>query len=151
VTLKFRNLEVDPSDPVEQWGPEGLLAAGDRGEVEDWARIYAAVDRDPYGDVAQTLLEDVAGTASTRGVAEIMVRHVHEARAQAHSRDKGEIARQVRALVAASGMSSADFARRIGTSASRLSTYANGRVTPNAALMLRMERVSNAARDAQHS
>jgi hypothetical protein len=88
VTLKFRNLEVDPSDPVEQWGPEGLLAAGDRGEVEDWARIYAAVDRDPYGGVAQTLLEDVAETASTRGVAEIMVRHVHEARAQAIRRTR---------------------------------------------------------------
>jgi len=36
----------------------------------------------------------------------------------------------------------AAFAEAIGTSPSRLSTYANGRVAPSATLLLRMERVA---------
>jgi transcriptional regulator with XRE-family HTH domain len=36
----------------------------------------------------------------------------------------------------------AEFASQIGTSTSRLSTYATGKVTPSAALMLRMSRVA---------
>ncbi len=35
----------------------------------------------------------------------------------------------------------AEFASRIGTSTSRLSTYAAGKVTPSAALMLRIRRL----------
>ena len=38
-------------------------------------------------------------------------------------------------------MSKSTFARRIGTSGSRLSTYLNGSVVPSAALMVRMRRV----------
>lgn len=43
-----------------------------------------------------------------------------------------------------SGLSRAEFASRVGTSASRLSTYVSGRVTPSAALLLRMRRVADA-------
>jgi transcriptional regulator with XRE-family HTH domain len=35
-----------------------------------------------------------------------------------------------------------DFALRLGTSRPRLSTYMSGKVTPSAALMLRMHRVA---------
>ena len=49
--------------------------------------------------------------------------------------------REVEALVSESGLSLAEFASRIGTSRSRLSTYRSGRVTPSAALLLRMERL----------
>lgn len=41
-------------------------------------------------------------------------------------------------LVRASGLSRAEFASRIGISASRLSTYVTGKVTPSAALLLRI-------------
>jgi transcriptional regulator with XRE-family HTH domain len=52
---------------------------------------------------------------------------------------------EVRRLVDESGLTRADFASRIGTSASRLSTYVNGKVTPSAALLLRMK--ENAQRE----
>lgn len=39
-------------------------------------------------------------------------------------------------------LSRAQFASQIGTSASRLSTYVNGKVTPSAALLVRMRRVA---------
>jgi transcriptional regulator with XRE-family HTH domain len=47
----------------------------------------------------------------------------------------------VRNAVARSGLSKAQFAARIGTSPSRLSTYLNGKVTPSAALMVRVRRL----------
>lgn len=40
-----------------------------------------------------------------------------------------------------SALSRADFARAVGTSRSRLSTYCTGSVTPSTALLLRMSQV----------
>ena len=37
-----------------------------------------------------------------------------------------------------SGLTQRDFARRMGTSASRVSTYVNGLVTPSASMMIRI-------------
>jgi transcriptional regulator with XRE-family HTH domain len=45
-------------------------------------------------------------------------------------------------LVRRSGLTRTEFASQIGTSPSRLSTYATGKVTPSAILMLRMARVA---------
>ena len=42
-----------------------------------------------------------------------------------------------------SGLSRADFGSQIGTSASRLSTYASGKVTPPATLMLRIRQLAD--------
>ena len=39
----------------------------------------------------------------------------------------------------------AEFAAAVGTSASRLSTYLNGKVTPSAALLVRIERTANSS------
>jgi len=44
-------------------------------------------------------------------------------------------------FLALSGLSQRDFAARLGTSASRLSTYLNGKVTPGADLLIRAERI----------
>jgi transcriptional regulator with XRE-family HTH domain len=48
-------------------------------------------------------------------------------------------------LIEESGLSRREFASHIGTSTSRLSTYATGKVTPSAALMLRMRSVNEGA------
>jgi hypothetical protein len=55
-------------------------------------------------------------------------------RANAEDAERVAVADQVRDLVAASGLSMAEFASRIGTSRSRLSTYRSGWVAPSAAL-----------------
>ena len=54
--------------------------------------------------------------------------------------ERGAVAREVAKLVENSGLSRAEFATRVGTSTSRLSTYITGKVTPSAALLLRMRR-----------
>jgi transcriptional regulator with XRE-family HTH domain len=54
------------------------------------------------------------------------------------------MAAEIRDLVSESGLSAQDFAERIGTSRSRLSTYMSGKVVPSATLMIRMRRVGGA-------
>jgi transcriptional regulator with XRE-family HTH domain len=56
-------------------------------------------------------------------------------------REREVVAAEVRRLRAASGVSGREFAARIGTWPSRLSTYASGKVVPSAALMVRMRQV----------
>ena len=71
MAVKFRNIDADPSAPVETWGFEGLLAAVDRGSLAEWRRIIAAVRADPYGEVAETLA-DVLDLAQDPGVVAAM-------------------------------------------------------------------------------
>lgn len=66
MALAFRNLDVSPYAPVEEWGFEGLLAAVDLGDLTDWRRIAAAVARAPRGEVAD-LLEKVCEAAEDSG------------------------------------------------------------------------------------
>jgi DNA-binding transcriptional regulator YiaG len=111
--LKFRNVTASPSDPVESWPFEGVLAAVERGTLPDW-RLEGVVNR---------------------------------AREMAADSERAEVATEVRNLVSASGLSQQDFAARLGTSRSRLSTYMSGKVVPSAALIVRMRRVARQVSD----
>lgn len=51
------------------------------------------------------------------------------------------VARRIRDAIALSGLSQKEFANLMGTSASRLSTYASGKVCPSAAFLVRAEQV----------
>jgi hypothetical protein len=42
---KFRNIAASPSDPVETWPFEGILAAVERGTLPDWRRLATAPRR----------------------------------------------------------------------------------------------------------
>ena len=52
------------------------------------------------------------------------------------------MAAEVTRLLVTSGMSRAEFVSAIGTSVSGLSTYLSGKVSPSAALLVRMRRVA---------
>ena len=67
---------------------------------------------------------------------------MERARKLAADSEREDVASEVRNLVGRSGLSKQDFAERIGTSRSRLSTYMSGKVVPSAALMVRMRRVA---------
>ncbi|MGH3563331.1 MAG: helix-turn-helix domain-containing protein [Mycobacterium sp.] len=139
--LTFRNLNVTPDDPVEKWGVEGLLAAIDRGSLPHWRRIAAAFRSDPWGKVAQDL-EQALGLAEDAGVAATLRRVLASARQDVDACARAEVQRRLRQLVENSGLTAAEFARRLGTSASRMSTYLSGKVVPSAALLVRSETVS---------
>jgi DNA-binding transcriptional regulator YiaG len=135
--LAFRNLNVDPSEPVAQWPTEAVQAALERGDLADWRRLAAEVDRAPWGRTARQI-EEVLSHSRPYGVAELMESVVARARARAERREREEVAAEIRHAIQQSGLSHAEFASRIGTSASRLSTYAKGRVVPSATLMVRI-------------
>ena len=144
MSLVFRNVDADPSAPVRSWPYEALVIAIERGTVADWARITAEIRRDPWGPVARQV-EEHLGYAPRSGVGALLSRAIDSAREEAERSERAEVAVTVDGFVRESGLTTAEFARRVGTSRSRLSTYRSGRVTPSAALLVRMRRVSREA------
>jgi DNA-binding transcriptional regulator YiaG len=139
--LKFRNITASPDDPVDTWPFEGILAAVERGTLPDWRRLAAVIQADPWGPVAQQVLQAIR-LSRPYGTAELLEGMVARARKLAADSEREDVAAEVRNLVGRSGLSKQDFAERIGTSRSRLSTYMSGKVVPSAALMVRMRRVA---------
>lgn len=135
--LRFRNIDVDPDAPVEDWGFEGLLSAVDRGGFRDWQKVVAAFRRDPWGPVARVLEREVFEVAESSGVVGAMRTALGIARAEMQATEQQAVAAGLEELFQCSGMTRAQFADRLGTSQSRLSTYLSGKVTPSASLMVR--------------
>ena len=99
------------------------------------------IQAEPWGPVARRV-EQVLAYSRPYGVAMAMERVIARSRDAADASERQTVAAEVDALVRASGLSRAEFASRIGTSPSRLSTYATGKVTPSAALLARMRRAA---------
>ena len=139
MTVSFRNVDAAPSDPVATWPYEGLVTMIERGLIADWESLIAELRRSPWGPTARRV-ESYLGYAEPSATARLFTLILERARADAEADERAEVAARVRAAIATSGMTAAAFADAIGTSPSRLSTYASGRVVPSAALLLRMER-----------
>lgn len=142
--LAFRNVDATVSDPVETWPFEAVLTALERGGLNEWRRLAAAIRAQPWGRTARDVEQAVA-VAHPFGVSEVMLDVIAQARADAEASERADVAAEVRDLVARSGRTQAQFAADVGTSASRLSTYATGKVTPSAAMLVRMRRASVSA------
>lgn len=139
MVLAFRNVDASPADPVQDWPFEGVLAALERGGLDEWRRLSQAIRADPWGQVSR-YVEQAVAVAHPYGISEVMTDIVTEARRDAEMSERAEVATTVRALIAASGRTQARFAADLGTSASRLSTYASSSVVPSAAMLVRMRR-----------
>jgi DNA-binding transcriptional regulator YiaG len=140
-TLTFRNVEGSPEDPVSDWPVEAIQTALERGSLSHWRRLAEEIREQPWGRVARGV-EEVLTYSRPYGVGDAMERVIARARQDAEEAERGAVAEEVEALARASGVSRAEFASMIGTSASRLSTYATGKVIPSAALLVRMREVS---------
>jgi|SRR5450755_103565 len=142
--LKFRNITASPDDPVETWPFEGVLAAVERGTLPDWRRLARAIRADPWGSVARQVTESLR-LCSPYGTTELLQGVIDLARRQAADSERAEVACEISSLVRSSGLSQQEFAERIGTSRTRLSTYMSGKVVPSAALVVRMRRLAHAS------
>ena len=140
--LHFRNVEADPRDAVATWPFEALAAAIDRGLVDDWRPVFAEIRRSPWGPTARRV-ERYLGLRDPDGVNTLFTLAIERARRDFERTDRDTVAARVRAAVERSGMTRAEFASMVGTSASRLSTYLSGKVTPSAAMLVRIERTSD--------
>lgn len=140
-TLAFRNVDASPADPVSEWPLEAIQTALERGGLSDWRRLAAAIQAEPWGPVARRV-EEVLTYSRPYGISLAFERAIGQSRDDAETVEREAVAAEIRGLLAQSNLSQAEFASQLGTSASRLSTYASGKVTPSAALMLRMRRVA---------
>jgi transcriptional regulator with XRE-family HTH domain len=141
MALAFRNVDVSPEDPVEEWPLEAVSTVLERGGLSHWQRLAQAIRMEPWGRVARAV-EEALAYSRPYGVAPLMERTIASAREAAEGSEREVVAAEVTGLIEASGLSRAEFASRVGTSASRLSTYVNGKVTPSAAMLVRMRRVA---------
>lgn len=142
MALAFRNLTITPDAPVSTWPTEAVQTALERGDLADWHRIVVEIRADPWGKTARQV-EEVLSHSRPYGVADAMKAVLSRARERAEASERAAVAAEVREAVKRSGLSRAEFASRIGTSASRLSTYAAGKVIPSATLMLRIRYVAD--------
>lgn len=139
--LAFRNVDASPRAPVSSWPVEAIQTALERGGISDWRRLAAEIQDQPWGTLARRI-EGVLAYSRPYGIDKAMERVISGAREAAEATERETVAAEVNDLIRASGLSRTEFASRMGTSPSRLSTYATGKVVPSAALLLRMRRVS---------
>ena len=148
--LQFRNVEADPTDDVRTWPYEALVTAIDRGLVPDWRPIFTEIRRSPWGPVARRVGRYLE-YREPDGVGTLFALAIERARTSADQADRADAAARVRAAVERAGVTRAEFAALVGTSASRLSTYLSGKVVPSAALLVRIERTADHSADEPRS
>jgi predicted XRE-type DNA-binding protein len=136
-SLTFRNVDASPDDPVSAWPIEAVQTALERGSLSDWRHLAAEIHARPWGPMARRI-ESILSYSRPYGVAKAMERVISLARSRVEEEEREAVAAEVGKLIGTSGLSRAEFASQIGTSPSRLSTYATGKVTPSATLMIRM-------------
>jgi hypothetical protein len=139
MALHFRNVDASPDDDITTWPYEALVTVIERGLVPDWQPVFTEIRRNPWGLVARRV-DQIASVTDDDAVGQLFSLALARARAEAEADERAEVAQRVRSAIAASGLPAAAFAAQVGTSASRLSTYATGRVTPSAAMLVRIER-----------
>jgi hypothetical protein len=132
----------DFDQPVEFWPTATIRSALQGGDIDTWKRIAAALKRDPYGRTARQVEEVLEGTRPY-GISKALWEVLDRARTHLDANERGEVARHVRVLIDRSGLGQQEFASRIGVAAEDLITYLDGSVSPSAALMIRMRRLSD--------
>ena len=119
-----------------------MQAALERGGLRYWSRLAEAIRLDPWGPTARAV-EQVLSHSRPYGVAELMEQVIADARQAAGAAERAAVAEEICSLWRASGLTREEFASRVGTSASRMSTYMSAKVVPSAALIVRMRRMAS--------
>ncbi len=141
MSTRFRNIDFNPTAPMDQWPAEAIETLIDRGSLSDWRRLADAIRRNPWGPAARTA-ETVAGWGEHYGVDALMSSVIRLARADLTRRGRAAYAAQIRSWRAQAGMTLSQFALAAGTSAPRLSAYENAKVAPTTDVLGRLHHVA---------
>jgi DNA-binding transcriptional regulator YiaG len=141
MTLHFRNLDFDPTAPLDRWPTEAIETVIDRGSLSDWRALAQAIRRNPWGPAARTA-ETVAGWDEHYGADALMIGVIRHAREDIALAGRAEYAARIRTWRTQTGMTLRQFARAAGTSASRLSDYENAKVAPTTDVLARLSHVA---------
>lgn len=131
--------EAGPSAPLS--APSDLARLIREGNARSWRAALAPVAANPWGPYGEHLAR-LATEARLPLVARWLIDCRKVYRLRQEEQERLTIAREIRRLIAISGCSQRQFAAYVGTSPSRLSTYATGKVTPSAAMLLRIQRAA---------
>ena len=121
---------------------EQLMDMVHHGNARRWRAALLPLIESPWGPYGEHILK-LTKEAELDVIVEILEECRKVYRHRQEQRERDAIAREIRRLVAISGLTQRQFASQIGTSPSRLSTYVNGRVIPSAAMLLRIRRVAH--------
>jgi len=138
MVVAFRNLTTTWNDPIDLWPYEAVVTTMERGLVSDWQPILQDLRKRPFGRIA-SYVAHYAQDPGDKASAAFFLEALHRARAAQEQTERDEVVRRIRQAIEVSGLSQAEFAKAMGTSGSRLSTYLSGQVTPSASLLVRME------------
>jgi hypothetical protein len=141
VSIAFRNVDVEPGSSPDEWPFEAVLAALERGALSDWRVLAAAVRDQPWGPCAQAI-DAIVSWGELGAVGTLFAETLRRARVDFDRTTAERYGAWIRNVRRSLGMSLREFAPRIGTSASRLSSYEQGAVAPGVAILGRVERIS---------
>lgn len=142
VSMRFLVQGVDDQPPATPIGSvEEFLHCFASASLPEWRRHLVHYAVEPWAPYARQLA-DLAEEAGHEGYRDGMRLFLAALRDETILGERQTIAAEVRRLVDESGLSRRDFARRVGTSASRLSSYAMGGTTPSAAMFVRIRRAA---------
>ena len=79
MTVRFRNLDLDTSQPMDEWPAEAIETVIDRGSISDWRKLAQTIRRNPWGPAARTT-EIIAGWGEHYGVDVLMSEVIRRAR-----------------------------------------------------------------------
>lgn len=139
--MRFRNLELDATLPLDQWPAEAVETLIDRGTLSDWRKLADAIRRNPWGHVARTA-ETVTTWGEHYGVDALISNVIRHAREDISVRGRAEYAAIICSWRNQTGMTLREFARAAGTSASRLSDYEHAKVAPTTDVLARLSYVA---------
>ena len=137
MTVLLRNVDADLTLNPREWPFEALVTVITRGLIPDWQPIFREMRARPWGRLAKRV-EAAIALDPDDPASKLFGIIMNKARSAREERDRQAVATQVREAISRSGKTQQQFAANIGTSASRLSTYASGSVTPSAAMLLRI-------------
>jgi transcriptional regulator with XRE-family HTH domain len=142
MTMRFRNLDLDTTQPMDSWPAEAIETVLDRGSLSDWRRLAHAIRSNPWGPAARTA-ETVAGWGEHYGADALITSVIRHAREDLTHRGRADYAAQIRSWRIQSSMTLHQFALAAGTSASRLSDYENAKVAPTTDVLGRLGHVAD--------
>ncbi len=138
MSLAIRNVDVDLDTPPDIWPLEALVTVLERGLIADWQPLFRAIRTQPWGVTARRV-EQVIAMDATTPVSSLFRNFLTKIRTEREQSERAQVATLVREAIVNSELTQAEFAKLLGTSASRLSTYATGSVTPSAAMLFRIQ------------
>ena len=117
--MKHRHLDYPPDTPVEELPSAALVDLLERGDLSDWRPVVVAIARDPYGDLADRVLE-LVDRFPMYGTSPLLRAWIERARASARP---PELALPLAILRRHVGLTQTQLARRVGMTQSDLSKF----------------------------